>query len=278
MKLLACYALTHDRPLRISALSSLVRCPGFLVSRTADDHGGAAAQNGSAVGRVIQLAHEGWVFDEAIRQTTTEAATQWPLANMDVVTQWAASYCSDPRNGAGSEYGEVMPKSCELEVRLMLPSDDDDPTRQPLHFKGHVDQIRRDRSGQLRIWDVKSGRGSGEELLAEYAWQLAVYAAAATATLKQLVLPGGIIRLRAYDRGGPHAPGVFWEAPWTPEDVATMIATIAHEIGVIRSGKIPLRPGLHCAWCPASPFWSCHQRVPDLPTVGQIGNPLSVLK
>lgn len=268
MKLDACYAFSHDRPLRISSLSSLVRCPGFLVSRAIDDSPGKPAQNGSAVGRVIQLAHEGVLLEEALAQTERESEN-WPLADMAQVREWATPYCLDERNGPGSDFGPVVPGSCEMTVKLMLPPDEDDPTGLPIHLRGHIDQLREERgTGILRVWDVKSGRGTGQELLAEYAWQLAIYSAACTATLGRLVLPGGIIRLRSYERHGPTAPGVFWEAPWTPEDVASMVGTVAHDIGVLRAGKIPLRPGLHCQWCPAAPFWSCHQRVPDLPMVG----------
>lgn len=266
MSLASCYAASPETPLRISSLSSTVRCPGFLVSRLVEDNAGKAAQNGSAVGRVCQLWHEGWVLEEAIRKAQQEG-DEWPQADWDTVRLWAAAYCADPRNGPSSEYGAVVRGSCERVVTLCLPPDPEDPTRQPVYFRGHVDQIR-ERNGQLYVWDIKSGRGSGEELLAEYAWQLAAYSLACTQTMGRLVLPGGIIRLRAYDRHGSSAPGVFWETPWTPEDVASMLSSALHEIGVIRSGKIPLRPGLHCAWCPSSPFWSCHQRVPDLPMVG----------
>lgn len=266
------------RRARGSSVVSLVKCAGLWLARVDDQQGsgGPAAQTGSAVGRLIQLFHEGWVPAEAWNIVEREGA-QWPDANMEDVLTMGSAYFLDPRNGPASEYGTVEPGSCEKEVTLRVEADEIERTLglpgEPFEIVGHLDQLRRGRDGVLRVWDLKSGKPSGDEMLQEYHLQLAVYALAATATLGELVLPGGIIRLRAYQTKGPaadrpHAPGVFWETRWTTEDCEAALDNVRHEIAMLRSGRVVTRAGLHCRYCPLNPHHDCRHRLPNPHEVG----------
>ena len=235
---------------RISALPMTGTCPGFSVLRAAEDgRGSRAANTGSAVGRIIELWHRGHETDaaleEAMQGAAREAGEKWPDADLDEANSLARSYAADPRNR-----GVVVADLCEREVRLVLPPAPEDPTGLPVELVGHVDQIRRV-GGVLRVWDVKAGKPGGIEMLYSYAWQIAAYALAATATLGETVLPGGIIRLRGYGpRTSPEAAAVHFEAPWSHAQCNVMLATAVQEIAWLRAGLVHLRPGLHCMWCP----------------------------
>ena len=180
--------------------------------------------------------------------------SRWPLADEDDVSRWSLAYAKDPRNDPLS----ATITHCEAEVRLTMPPAPEDPTKEPVIFVGHIDQLRDD-----KVWDVKSGRGKpirgkqelaydayGHDLTLDYAWQIAAYALACTETFGRPILPGGVIRLRGYESKKTPSP-VFYSTPWTLADCRTMIETAVYEIGIIRSGVILLRPGTHCNWCPA---------------------------
>lgn len=253
---------------RISSIQGIGQCPGFAVIRSVEDGSRAPAETGQAVGRIIELYHKAGehagALEEAMRVTLAEAPEKFPQADLDAARTMALGYCADPRNR-----GVVVPDSCELEVRLTLPPAPEDPTGQPVELQGHVDQLRRGPNGVLRVWDTKSGKPGGIELLYSAAWQLAAYALAATETLGQTVLPGGVIRLRAYD-GGPRAKppaeaNAHFEAPWSLDQCRTMLATAVQEIAWLRAGLIHLRPGLHCMYCPAGGPHVCGERIDRIP-------------
>ena len=234
--------------------------------------GGPAADTGSAVGRMIELAHGGAMLDDAVRTVTGEAPDRFPRADLDQAARWAFAYCSDRRNSPNSPYGAVVPGSCEREVLYTLPLPPGE-SGAPFQLVGHLDQLRRDPQGRLRVWDVKSGKPGGQEMVLLYAWQIAAYALASTEAYGEPVLPGGIIRLRGYDKvpfmdpaAGDiaSASSVFYEVYWTLDDCREMLTTAAAELARVRAGYIHLRPGLHCLYCPAGPDpGGCSARIPD---------------
>lgn len=264
-------------PLRISALNSLAQCPGFACLSTVDDSpGGAAANTGTAVGRMCELWHKGGEHAEAaaaaIRQTEAEVADH-PKADFDEAKVWFTGYANDPRNK-----GVVPATSCEQTVYLTLGE---------FKFKGHLDQLRRNKAGALRVWDIKSGQGArlsacscgqldktamgGREMVGRYAWQIAGYALAATETLGETVLPGGIIRIRGYkwsnrckwDKDDPAAAPVFFHMPWTLDVCHEMMASAHHILSTLAEGKVPMHPGTHCQWCPAGSPDVCGDMIAD---------------
>ena len=252
---------------RVSSLNSLCRCPGFYVLSTTRGPAGRAAQTGTAVGRLIELWHRAGeprgpgAIVELCDQVQFEGATRTPLADWDEVAQMAGLYAGDPRN-----HGVVLAESCEAEVRITLPAAPEDPTGRPFTLVGHLDQLRRGSDGVLRVWDLKSGKGSGIEMIHSYAWQLAGYALASTETYGETVLPGGIIRLRGYlgKRASTPEARVFFATPWTLQQCEAILETAIYDIGVLRAGTVPTRPGVYCAYCPAGGPHVCSDNITDL--------------
>lgn len=251
----------------------LFRDPRFELC---EDDAGEAAHTGTAVGRMIELYHAGLDLSKAIARADAEKGTgegsahDYPLADIPQASAWVEAYAADPRNPREI----IWPGSCEREVHLTLPADPDDETGEPVVLIGHIDQVRRDRGGRWRLWDVKSGRAGGVQMLYEYAWQLMAYALACSNTFGEPILPGGVIRVRGYEGRVKKPSGtedVFFEAPWTLDDCREAMAGVAWYVGRIRAGLIPLRPGVHCMWCPAGAPHLCGPRLgahfcPTVPT------------
>lgn len=265
-------------PLRISALTALTKCPGFLVltdcrmSSDFLDKKSAAAHNGTAAGRAIELFHAGLGVGESLAMTEEESTSgcrgrSFELVQMGKVEAWVRRYCADPRN----EPEVVVESSMEAEVELLLDPAPEDPTGEPILLVGHVDQIRREPDGTLRLWDVKSGAADGLPMLFSHAWQLAAYTLACRATLGEPVLPGGIIRLRGYDSKSKKAEAldpdwlesrpVFFDAPWSIDACEAMMANVAQAVAWIRLGIVSTTPGPHCGWCPATGPHLCDTRL-----------------
>lgn len=270
---------TEQRPLSVSSLTSLGKCPGFHVFSDTrfelhDPYGSEAAQTGTAVGRMIELYHRGMAFRDALEQAHAEkeaaagsdrgGATDrraFPLANMANAERWFHGYCDDPRNPQDIVIADLQ----ERHVRATIPPAPEDPTGAPVVLAGHPDQVRRDSvSGVMSVWDVKSGTPAGICMLYEHAWQLSGYAVALTATLNEPVHPGGIIRVRGYGKRTAKEPGsedVFWHAPWTLEQARGMMDVVAQHVAWLRGGLIHLHPGNHCQWCPAGSPANCERRL-----------------
>lgn len=247
----------NGEPIRISALNSLAKCPGLVCSRTVTpSESGQAADTGSAVGRLIELWHAGLSVEDARRKAEAEMPEQFPKADWEGAVKRALLYCADERNPPGV----VVPGSCELEVVLRLEADEDDPTGEPIVLTGHVDQIRwahpdsEDREALgMRVWDVKDGRASGDDMTRDYAYQLAAYAVACSDHFGEPVLPGGIIRTKGYIARGANDPSeanVFYYTPWTLEQCHAILRQVAYMIGQIRAGAVLRQPGSWCRWCP----------------------------
>lgn len=253
--------------MRASALTGLANCAGFAYIRLDLERGpryvgGQAAQNGSAVGRVIELWHrkgeDESAMIEAIEQSRWEGS-DWPDADWDKIIKWARAYADDPAN-----LGVVVPEWQEREVRLTLDPAPEDPTGDPIEIVGHVDQIRRHPvTGGLTVWDLKSGSAGGEDMTRTYAWQLACYALACTQSLGMGdVLPGGILRLRGYDATPRGNPRVAFSVAWSLDQCREMMGSVRFHVANIRRGAIPLNPGTYCRYCPAGPDPSrCGERV-----------------
>lgn len=278
--------MTHCNPEprkgpRMSSLPHLAKCPAFgVVEKVADRGSSSAADTGSATGRVIELWHNlggcsgrlgaAAVVEEALQTARTENASNTVLADWDRVTHYALLYAQDPRNRVPTcyeAYGAVVPELQEAEVKLTLKPDPDDPHQEPVELVGHVDQIRRDEAGHLRVWDVKCGRAGGEDMTRDYALQLAAYALAATETLGETVLPGGIIRMRGYDvkRGspGPGEHNVFFPVHASLEACRALLGTVAYTVGEFARGIVRIQPGDQCRYCPGGGPFECYRMIDE---------------
>jgi hypothetical protein len=263
-------------PLRISALSTLGKCAGAAALNTATEReSGAAADTGTAVGRMVELWHKQGetptALDAAVRQTEAEIASH-PKANLQDAAAWASGYAADSRNA-----GVVDAKSLEAEVRLQLG---------PFELVGHLDQIR-NVNGAESVWDVKSGQGArlsacscgaldktavgGREMTRAYAWQVSAYALAASETFKRTILPGGVIRIRAYgwnsrcrwDKADMSTAPAFHYMPWDLDACREQMDSVLHLLELLQSGRVLCTPGAHCLWCPGEAPNLCGDRIAD---------------
>lgn len=262
-----------DDPLRMSNLNNLLKCCGFAVlSSEADRSSNQAADNGTALGLAVELYHAGTDDFDAVMQQVRDAAEKgwegrdpFSLANLETVASWFRKYYDDPRNPVDA----VILDSLELEVKIDVAPHATDPTQQPIRLVGHIDQIRRAADGVLEVWDVKTGVAEGEEMVAEFGWQQGAYALGAAIHYGEPVRWGGIIRIRGYDtrRRDPvtkklvtRTPGtepVFFPSYWSQHDCEAAMKQVALHVANIRRGDVPLTPGKHCDWCPASSFRVC---------------------
>lgn len=249
---------TREWPLRISALTGLQCCPGFTLLSdrkiAEDDRSSAAAETGTAVGRLIELWHLGEKFREALDQAEGEKGADFPSADMEAAEFWFHSYVDDDRNQVNS----VLAESLEAKVEYELPPAPEDPTGKPIYLVGHLDQVRV-LHGRHSVWDVKSGRAQGKQMLFDYAWQQAGYVLASRQRWPELdVQPGGIIRLRGYTKTkAPSDCNVFYQDPRTVKDCEEQLNNVSLHVALIRQGIIVTAPGKHCCWCPAEFYHLC---------------------
>ena len=263
-------------PKRVSALNGLASCPGFAALNSVfDNPSGKAAATGTAVGRAAQLWHELGETPTALAAALTQTETELiaSKADFDDVRVWATGYATDPRN-----LGVVLPGSCEKKVTFSIGE---------FSFEGHTDQIRRTKAKGLRLWDIKSGQGErlsacscgeldkvamgGREMVTKYAWQISAYSLAATETLGEPVLPGGIIRIRGYawnkrckwDPEDMSTAPVFFYTPWDLDVCREMMDSAHAELEALARGDVKCTPGTHCQWCPGEAPHMCGDKIYD---------------
>lgn len=283
---------TKEHPLRASSLTSLKACPGSLVMAIgAEDHGGKAADTGTAVGQMIELFHRGLSVQDSVKKTEEMMEDggviggtdrhSYPLADIPLAQKWMERYAADPRNPVDS----VIEESLEVEVELDLDPFPTDPTGKKIHIVGHIDQIRADpEDGIWEVWDVKSGsRHNGDEMVLEYSWQQAAYTLGAMKHFKRPMRWGGIVYVRGYEKQilvpnpkwvygskeprrkrvkpKPGMENVFFRAPFSHDDLVAMMYQVRARVAAIRAGDPALQIGDHCRWCPATSFSNCHTLV-----------------
>jgi RecB family exonuclease len=232
---------TAARPLRASSLPRLVRCPWAAIMEAYSDGGtsGPAADTGTAVHLAIATWHTLAKKDARVAvEVMRRSVARFPLADLDSATVQFHDYTNDRRNVEA----EVV--ACETPVTLTLPAPEE------VVIIGTLDQVRRDRHGRLTVWDVKTGKPDGWDMLHEHALQLAAYMLGAGATAC------GIIRTQDYRRRNGPGP-VFWEAPFDIHQAYELLRSVVHTVQAVRQGTVHVGPGSHCRWCPAGGLAGC---------------------
>lgn len=247
-------------PRRISALNSLKKCSGLVAARSVDSgESGVAADTGTGVGRGVELWHRGYTYDRLLKTLRDEHPNDFPKADMHDVERIVLCYVNDERNPPEV----VVTESLEQEVILRLDPDPDDPTGEPIVLTGHTDQVRyrfpeHGEAGGYQLWDVKNGRASGQDMIHDYAFQLAAYTIALGEHYEGLTV-GGVIRTKGYvarGAGEPSQANVFFSTPWSNDQCREILSHVAYLIGQIRAGAIACTPGSWCRYCPLD-FPSC---------------------
>lgn len=146
-------------------------------------------------------------------------------------------------------------------MSVTLPPHEIDPTGRMVVLQGTLDQVRETPQG-LRLYDVKTGRTEGVQMLDLYAYQVAAYCVMATELLGEPVAPGALIRTAGYLRPGvvpaTEPPGVFFSVPWGLADCRGLLDAVRLAVANIRCGEVNFGPGYHCAaTCPARGLQTC---------------------
>lgn len=248
-------------PLRASALQNLVQCPWrvvmeYLFGRL--DESGPAADTGSATHAAIAAWHElGQNAPGAVEEMVRRGG-EYPLADLDEAAQLFLLYSRDPRN-VNAEFPVTDARPfVEQQISFTIPACKEDPTKAPLVVIGTVDQVRRV-SGKLRVFDVKTSKRPGRDLMNEHVYQVAAYCLGASAVFGEPVHPGALICPRGYGRQTPESspPGVFFDFPWTFEDCRFVLWGVRRVVAAVRSGEVWHMGGQHCRWCQAASPDNC---------------------
>lgn len=260
---------TPDFPLRGSALTYLFKCAGTKVGdmlNEDNDSGGQAAHSGTAVGRAVEIYHGTDLdFDAIMSQVQKESKDDprpFDKADWGTVKRMFRNYTLDSRNPRSA----VLPESLEEVVTLELPPHPSDKTEKPIYLTGHLDQVR-PVDGTYEIWDLKAGKPSGYEMVADYAYQQILYTTAYKAKYPdRRVVWGGIIRLRDYLAEKRRVPipnydpkihgkrktrdvadpieeaKLFYSPNYTQEHYDLILYEIRALVARIRNGDTPIKP------------------------------------
>ncbi|MHB1424977.1 MAG: PD-(D/E)XK nuclease family protein [Gemmataceae bacterium] len=251
---------TEAYPLRASSLPNLVICPmrAFLQFQgLLDDAGNASAEMGTLVHEILAHWHANGNNREAAIAAVGDWRSRFPLVaaagRYDEALAHVEGYRADPRN-------QARPILIEQKVRLALPPHETDPTGQSVIVQGALDQVRGTPQG-LKLYDVKTGRTEGIQMLDLYAYQIAAYCVMATELLGEPVAPGALIRTAGYlhkRASGQEPDGVFFAIPWNLDDCREMLDVVRLVVANIRRGEVNFGPGYHCvSTCPARSLQRC---------------------
>lgn len=248
--------------LRPSALDKLVKCPVWtlLMYWQDEDAGGAAAQAGSLVHEAVAAFHRETSSGKKAQaglDVLQAGLPRFPLADPADARRHFTLYAADPRNVTADIVAVEHP------VALILPPHPTDPTKQPVHIRGTLDQLRRV-DGRLLVDDLKTGQPSGWEMVHSYAFQMAAYTLAARVSGFPDAIPGRIIRTWGYRTRSavlPSPEGVFWHLPLTVARCEALMERVRLEVARIRSGEVHFGPGVHCTFCPHGGLDRCEPEV-----------------
>jgi hypothetical protein len=252
-------------PVRVSSLPNLIKCPFRAVMMYLDDPedtSGQAADTGSAVHKAAQLWHAHGMTVEGAIKGMADSLPDYPQADLSDAESQFLAYALDPRNTRA----KIV--ACEKEVVFSLPPSEKDPTQTPVFVRGHLDQIREDEDGVLKLYDIKTSKRPGITIRNEHAYQIAAYCIGATELLKRPVHPGAVIMTRGYLKRGvdprEQPSGVFFNYPWNLDRCKVLVSGVADVVAMIRSGTVWASPGDYCNWCPMKAPDFCIERLYEL--------------
>lgn len=236
-----------------------------------DDEGGAPAQTGSLTHEGVAAFHKTKgtleIRKTAAWQAIANAAGKFPLAEENEVRLFITPYMADPRN----QKAELL--EVEHKIEFELDPSPIDPTGERIYVEGTLDQIRLT-NGIPKVWDLKTGKRTGWEMLHDYAIQLAGYVTGAT-RLYPNVEPGGIIRNYGYRVRGATTDtlspdGVFFAAPFTKVDIPNILEEVQLKVALIRMGIYTFGTGIHCTYCEFGGLLGCQDNYKKLVQLGKL--------
>lgn len=278
---------TEEYPIRMSSLTTLMKCPGsYVLEIGVHSEGSWHSDTGNAVGRAIELYHRQVETSEIMPMVESEAQTGvtrpgnprkshgFPKADLDTVRKILGHYADDPRNPRSI----VLEDSLEEEVNLRIDPDPSDPTQTPIFLRGHIDQVRRGVSGGYEVWDAKNVKEEdGFLVVAKYLFQQAAYTLAyAQKYPDRRVTWGGLIRVKAYLSGkrengrsgkiiqcNPGEHRVFIRGGMRNSDLERAMRQVAKVVADCRRGRVILYPGDACRFCAGQDFNLCYDKLEE---------------
>lgn len=241
---------TEENFLRPSKLDRLVVCTmqhALDLEIDEEDVSGPAADTGSLVHSAVAEFHMSPSVDEGIARAwaaLTANAHKFPLSDSNEARLFLKPYLEDPRNLRAKVH------AIERLVKLTLPPHEIDPTGQPVVIQGTLDQIREE-FGQLWVFDLKTGKPTGFDMIHAHTYQQAAYTLAAAAEGFPVV-GAKLIRNWSYRHRGaalPSPEGVFLEMPFDLETAGILLDRVRVAVANLRAGKIEFGPGHACTFC-----------------------------
>lgn len=255
-------------PLRCSSLVNLVQCSKSVILRAMINEENEAAQTGSLIHLGINVYHKERKNELLALTAMAVAQAQFPLSNGAKAKKHFEQYTRRERK----EWGEII--LCEEKVRFQIPPATYDPTQEEIYVEGTLDQLRKVSDGLLLV-DVKTGSKRAAEMIHYYAMQIVAYQYAAQQMYPGELVKAAILRTADFIYGGP----VLHFVPWEPHQTAAILETVRHEVAQVRAGRVVLRPGGHCQYCPARGIGNCKAGVlpsnelpGELPSLTEMGD------
>jgi hypothetical protein len=269
---------TKEFPLRCSKLDEVVKCAMRIrmLAPYEDDEGGAAAQNGSLIHVGAAAFHKEASSLHHKKKAAWDAiaahAAKFPLHEEAEVRLGITPYMDDPRN-IEAEFELINgDPAIEVAVQFQLPPHPLDTTEQPIYVTGTMDQLRREK-GMKRVWDIKSGKKTGWEMLHLHAIQISAYTHGARTFLNiGDCEPGGFIRTMGYRTraaAGVSSPdGVFFNCPYDYNFGMILLENVRLNVALYRMGYIEFGPGPHCTYCEHGGLGGCSHTYTNLVQLG----------
>jgi hypothetical protein len=257
---------TDKYPLRASALPKINECPAsvflstsFWIESDDDEPGGQAAQTGNLVHAAAAVYHRepGSLHQrtEAGLAALEAARAQFPGGEVKRAKKIWEAYAADPANA------EAQVVRGEQRVKIRIPCAPFDPTGKEVVIRGTLDQLRLDKDGVLRVYDIKTGTFYyGRKALDHYLTQQAAYVLGAQQTWGQefpgkVIEPGALICTDGYFRDSKQ---VFWHHPWGLESIPNILQSVVTQVAAARAGRLGFQPSTDaCRWCEHKNFPAC---------------------
>lgn len=246
--------------LRPSSLDKLIKCQVWYTMMIGeDDAGGAAAQTGSLVHAAVAAFHNTPEENKKVAAAIEAIglnSPHFPLADLNETRLFLTPYMSDPRNSRANVIAVECPVSLTLDPHPL------DPTKQPIHIRGTLDQIRV-QDGRHVVPDLKTGAPTGWAMIHDYAYQQAAYMLAARASGFPAVDGSYLIRAAGYRTKTAKMPspdGVFWWMPFTVEGAWALMDRVRLAVATLRMGYVEYGPGPQCSYCPMGGLQDCQTK------------------
>jgi hypothetical protein len=264
---------TEECPIHASAVPELIKCSwktAMMLIFTPTDESNEAADTGSACHVAVADWHRNKDVNAAIAAMQAKRDAKFPKADLAEAAAMFLRYIKDPRN-IQAEFAKINGELfIEKSIKITLRPSEEDKTQAPIKFVGTIDQVRLV-NGRPRVWDLKTSKRPGWELLNMHIYQIAIYCVGASKALRMPVTLGGLITPRHYGKEHPEkAPtGVFWEYPHKFGDLEPLLNGVRHAVAAIRAGDVHPSPGEQCRYCPA------HETSECVPLLRSVSDPVS---